>query len=250
MRTVAIIQARMGSSRLPGKILMPLGDRTVLEHVVARTRACPLIDEVVVATTQGPQDDVLLPVLERLGVPCFRGSEGDVLERYYQAALQQRADVVVRVTSDCPLLDPQVLTRLLEAFFVARAGETPCDYLSNTLTRTFPRGLDAEVFSFEALAQAHAEAREPYEREHVTPFLYFHPDRFALNDFRDDADASGHRWTLDTIDDYRLIEALYAALYRPNELFSTREALSYLDRHPQLVQLNAHVEQKKIQEGA
>ncbi|MNX53253.1 3-deoxy-manno-octulosonate cytidylyltransferase [compost metagenome] len=247
MRTVAIIQARMGSTRLPGKILLPLGDRTVLEHVVARTRACPLIDEVVVATTTSPQDDALVPALAAMGVSCFRGSEEDVLARYYQAAEHFRADVVVRITSDCPLFDPQVLTRMLEAF---RGAEPPCDYLSNTLTRTYPRGLDAEMFTFEALARAHAEAREPYEREHVTPFLYFHPDRFALRDFRGEGDASEHRWTLDTDDDYRLIQALYAALYRPGEIFTTEEALAHLALHPQLALLNAHVEQKKVREGA
>lgn len=247
MRTVAIIQARMGSTRLPGKILLPLGDRTVLEHVVARTLACSLIDEVVVATTHAPQDDVLGPAAAAMGVSCFRGSETDVLERYYQAAKHHRADVVVRITSDCPLFDPRLLTRMLETF---RAAAPPCDYLSNTLSRTYPRGLDAEVFTFEALAQAHAEASEPYEREHVTPFLYYRPERFRLSDFRGDVDASHHRWTLDTDDDFRFIDAVYGALYHPGVLFGTQEVLDHLERHPQLLLLNAHVEQKKVREGA
>ncbi|MNY43338.1 hypothetical protein D3C86_1782890 [compost metagenome] len=155
--------------------------------------------------------------------------------------------MVVRITADCPLFDPRLLTRMLETF---RAAAPACDYLSNTLSRTYPRGLDAEVFTFEALAQAHAEASEPYEREHVTPFLYYRPERFRLSDFRGDVDSSHHRWTLDTDDDFRFIDAVYAALYHPGVLFDTQEVLDHLERHPQLLLLNAHVEQKRVREGA
>lgn len=247
MRVVAVIQARMGSTRLPGKVLKHLKGRTVLEHVIARVRAAPRIDEVVVATTTSPADDPLMALADAVGVRWLRGSESDVLSRYYQAAQAAGADVIVRITSDCPLLDPEVLNGMVERFLSYQEAEPPVDYLSNTLTRTYPRGLDVEVFTWAALVSAHREADKPYEREHVTPYLYQHPERFRLAEALGEQDLSQHRWTLDTPEDWALIERIYAALATEDAIFPTRAVLDFLQANPALMALNAHVEQKKLE---
>lgn len=245
-RTVAIIQARMGSTRLPGKVMKTLAGRTVLAHVAERVRLCPLVDEVIVATTTSAADDVIVGECARLGVRCFRGSEQDVLSRYHAAASQALADVVVRVTADCPLFDPLLLEQMLRQFRDARAAGEPLDYLSNTLERSYPRGLDAEVFTFAALERAHREARLPAEREHVTPYLYRHPERFQIRGVKSERDLSRHRWTLDTPEDWAFISALFEQLGAGR--FGTRAVLEFLERRPDLVALNAHVAQKALGE--
>lgn len=244
MKTVAIIQARMGSARLPGKVLRSLRGKSILGHVIDRVRSSEAIDEMVVATTDLPADDALAALVPTLGVTLFRGSEDDVLSRYYFAARAAKADTVIRVTSDCPLFNGGVLRTMIEEFAAARRRGEQLDYLSNTLTRTYPRGLDAEIFDFAALERTQREATQPFEREHVTPYIYCHPERFALRNHAGAPDLSHQRWTLDTDDDWQLIEAIYAALYRPDRLFGTEEILDLLDRQPTLVALNAHIVQK------
>ena len=244
MNTVAIIQARMGSTRLPGKVLRKIFDRTILGHLLTRVRTCERLDSIVVATPEAVADDAIAAEAQAYGAAVFRGSETDVLSRYYGAARAQGADVVVRITSDCPLYDPQLLDRMLAAFVKPSAG--PLDYLSNVTKRTFPRGLDTEVFAFDALERAHREARQPYEREHVTPFLHQHPELFRMRSFEEQPDWSGLRWTLDTAEDWRFIEAVYQALYRTHPLFTTAEVLKLLQERPELTKINAHVEQKKL----
>lgn len=242
MKTAAIIQARMGATRLPGKVLRPLAGRSVLGHVLARVAACSRLDAVIVATTDKPADDGVAAESRRWGADCFRGSEEDVLARYYFAAQENRVDVIIRITADCPLYDSAVLDRML-----ARFREDPqTDYLSNVIKRTLPRGLDTEIFTFAALARAHGEARQPYEREHVTPYFYQHPDRFRLGSYEEEPDRSALRWTLDTPEDWAFIEAMYAALYRDDSVFGTAEVLKLLKDRPELGRLNAHVEQKKL----
>lgn len=245
MKTVAIIQARMGSTRLPGKVMKDLCGRTVLEHVLERVRACGLIDLAVVATTTSPADDVIKGLADRLGAPCFRGSEDDVLKRYYEAAVKYEAGTVVRVTSDCPLIDPALLCGIVEAF--NRMNEVGhVDYLTNALTRTFPRGLDVEVFGMGALERAHKEAVKDFEREHVTPYINRHPGIFTIREIKSGQDLSGYRWTLDTEDDFRLITEIYKALYKEGEIFDTHEVLELLKKRPELNEINAHVKQKDI----
>lgn len=246
MRTVAVIQARMGASRLPGKVMKRLGERSVLAHVIERVVRCRGLDAVVVATTLSPQDDQIANEATHCGVSSYRGSEHDVLARYYGAALQERAGIVVRVTADCPFLDTEVLENLLAAFVASQESARPCDYLSNTLERTYPRGLDAEIFSFSVLQQAHNEAKLPYEREHVTPYLYQHPARFHLCSQRNDTDLSTHRWTLDTEEDWRFIQAVHQALVESNQAVRTKEILAVLKANPGLLSINAHIEQKKL----
>src|SRR5215813_10564723 len=173
LKISAIIQARMGSTRLPGKVLMDIGGRTALARVVARVSRASLVSDVIVATSDLPNDERIVEECNRLGVSCFRGSESDVLDRYYRAAQEFEADVVVRITSDCPVIDPQLVDDAIRVFQLHEA-----DYASNVIPRTYPRGLDTEVFATQAMAWAWLEAREPYQREHVTPYLYEHPEIF------------------------------------------------------------------------
>ncbi|MBD2691071.1 cytidylyltransferase domain-containing protein [Anabaena catenula] len=244
MKTVAIIQARMGSTRLPGKVMKQLCGKTVLSHVISRVQACSLLDKLVVATTTSLADDVIIEEAEKCNVKWFRGSEEDVLERYYLAAKEYQAELIVRVTSDCPLFDPEVLTGMLEYFQTATSDGLEIDYLSNCLRRSYPRGLDAEVFTFNGLEKAFQESYQPYEREHVTPYIYEHPGIFNLHNQTYDDDLSDYRWTLDTEDDWRLIEEIYKNLYREGEIFTTDQIVDFLEENPDLFMLNTHVEQK------
>jgi spore coat polysaccharide biosynthesis protein SpsF len=246
MKIVAIIQARMGSTRLPGKVMKRLCDKTILAHVISRVQACLLVDQVVVATTTSIADDVIVTEAEKCGAKWFRGSEEDVLERYYLAAKQYKADVVVRVTSDCPLFDPDILSQMLEYFKNETIQGLQIDYLSNCLHRSYPRGLDAEVFTFEVLEKAFKEAEKPYEREHVTPYIYQHPEIFALHNQTNDHDISHYRWTLDTEDDWKLIEAVYADLYQEKKIFQTEQILDLLMNKPELINLNFNPKQKEL----
>ncbi|MGF1933564.1 MAG: glycosyltransferase family protein [Nostoc sp. ChiQUE02] len=244
MKTVAIIQARMGSTRLPGKVMKQLCGKTVLSHVISRVKACFLVDAIVVATTNSLADDVIVIESEKCGIHCFRGSEDDVLERYYLAAKEYQADVIIRITSDCPLFDSEVLTAMLEYFKTETGDGLEIDYLSNCLRRSYPRGLDAEVFTFKVLEKAFQEAHESYEREHVTPYIYEHPETFSLYNQTNNEDISNYRWTLDTEEDWKLIEAVYTDLYQEGKIFTTNEVIAQFRVKPELVKLNAHVRQK------
>ena len=239
MKTIAIIQARMGSTRLPGKVLKPLAGDTVLGHVVRRVREAKRLKGICIATTLSPADDPIVAEAARLGASCWRGSENDVLGRYLGAAQALGAGVIVRVTSDCPLFDGALLDKMLAEF----SATNGLDYFSNVQDRRFPRGLDAEIFTVAALTLAHRKAKEPQEREHVTPYIYQHPEQFRLGSFVSKVDLSDHRWTLDTQEDWRFVEAVYAAL---GPRFNTADVLNLLNARPELATLNAHVEQKKL----
>ncbi|MCS5696642.1 glycosyltransferase family protein [Desulfofundulus thermocisternus] len=242
MRVIAIIQARMGSTRLPGKVLMNILDRPMLWHVVQRTCRARLIDEVVVATTSGEADEAIVSLCRSQDWPYFRGSEEDVLDRYYQTARHYRADVVVRITSDCPLIDSGVIDRVIKAFI---NGQPELDYASNTLPpRTFPRGLDTEVFSLSALERAWREDTNPASREHVTPYIYRHPEKFRLQGVSSDIDYSYMRWTVDTLEDLNFVRKIFE--HFGNNAFSWREVLRMLDEHPEWLEINRHVQQKVV----
>jgi len=242
MNIVAIIQARMGSSRLPGKVSMDLGGETVLGRVVRRLQRSRHISKIVVATTTVPADEVIVAECDRLEVLCFRGSEHDVLDRYYQAARANAADAVVRITSDCPLIDPELVDETVEVF-----GDKHADYASNVFPRTYPRGLDTEVFSFDALDRAWREAREAHQREHVTPYLYEHPQIFKLASLSGAADYSRYRWTLDTLEDLELLRTIYSRFHGRDD-FSWKEVLRLMEREPELAELNSQVLQKSVRE--
>lgn len=241
MKVVAIIQARMGSTRLPGKALMDLGGETVLARVVSRLRRAMLIDEVLVATTDSGADDGIVRECQRLEIPAFRGSENDVLDRYYQAARASAADTVVRITSDCPVIDPQLVDETIRVFHRQHA-----DYASNALSRSYPRGLDTEVFTMRALEQAWRDSHQPYEREHVTPYLYEHPELFRLISHCGQTDYSQYRWTLDTAEDLTLLRAIYARFSNRDD-FGWREVIQLMEQEPELEELNFGVVQKTLQ---
>lgn len=244
MRTVAIIQARMGSTRLPGKVLMDLGGETVLSRVARRLGRAEQIDDIVVATTTAGRDDAIVEECSRLGVCYFRGSEQDVLDRYHGAALQAGAGAVVRITSDCPLIEPPLVDQTVQLFFDRRA-----DYASNVLPRTYPRGLDTEVFSVAALERAWREADTPHQREHVTPYFYEHPELFRLASQQGAQDYSRYRWTLDTREDLELIRTIFDRFNNRDD-FDWHEVIALMEREPELEQLNAHVIQKIAQKTA
>ncbi len=245
MEPLVIIQARMGATRLPGKVLLDLCGKSVLHHVVERVQACPKVKCVVVATTQNENDEAIEKEAKHIRADCFRGSETDVLDRFYQTARVFSGDPVVRITADCPLLDPVLLTSMLEAYEKLWSPNTLL-YLSNVQERTFPRGLDIEIFSRQALQQAWEKAKEPGEREHVTPYIYRNPEQFLLHNFSQEEDLSHLRWTLDTPDDLILIREIFEALYneKVGTVFSTRDVLDLLEKNPELQTLNAHIQQK------
>ena len=240
-KIVAIIQARCGSTRLPNKVLKELAGQPMLAHVVKRIKLAKTITDVIVATTKQTTEDGIVQLCRNRGWLYFRGSEEDVLDRYYQAAIKYQVSIIVRITADCPLLDPQVIDSVVKAYLNSGA-----DYTSISNKSGFPRGLDAEIFSFEVLEKTHREARQDYEREHVTPYIYEHPEIFKIQSVK----ATGKlkrpdlRLTVDTEEDFKLIKEIYQRLYRNDRIFYTEEVIDLLDKHPELLAINAHVEQK------
>jgi spore coat polysaccharide biosynthesis protein SpsF len=238
MATIAIVQARMGSTRLPGKVLELFAGKTALAHCVERTRACAAVDDVIVATTSERGDDVLVEACRAHGWRWFRGSEHDVLDRYYQAARAAGATDIMRITSDCPLTDPDVLAAL-----VARYRAAAADYASTSWPRpSFPIGISAELVRFDALERAWHEDKNPAWREHVTPYLYRHPDRFHIVGLGCDADYAHHRWTLDTPQDAELIRKLFD--HFAGRWFGWRDALAVVEANPAWQAINAGVVQR------
>jgi spore coat polysaccharide biosynthesis protein SpsF (cytidylyltransferase family) len=232
---VAIIQARMSSTRLPGKVLMPIGDRPLLECVVRRTRRAGSLSKVVVATSDRPADDAIESFCRLQGVPCFRGDELDVLDRYYQAARSHGAEAVVRVTADCPFIDPAVIDRVVATYL--RGGY---DYVANINPPTYPDGLDTEVFSTDALTRAWKEGRLPTYREHVTTYIRFHPNAFRIHNVRHDPDLSSLRWTVDEPRDLQFIREVYGRL--GDDEFGMDDVLRVLREEPALGQINVGIE--------
>ncbi len=230
----------MGSTRLPGKVLFDLGGETVLARVVHRLNRSALIHEVVVATTAADSDQAIVEESARLGVAHFRGPEQDVLDRYYGAARVAQADVIVRITSDCPLIDPKVVDLTIRAFVAQGA-----DYASSSLERTYPRGLDTEVFTFAALERASSMADQPHEREHVTPFFYEHPGMFKIVSVKGETDYSRYRWALDTPEDLRLIRTIYSRVAN-RDTFAWTEIIKIMENEPDLAKMNAHIVQKPV----
>ena len=234
MRTVAIIQARMNSTRLPGKILADLCGRPMLAQQLQRLRTCQLLDEIVVATTTSTLDDDVAALAKSEAVACVRGSEHDVLDRFCVAAASSDADLVVRLTADCPLIDARVVDRT-----VCGLTEEPVDYASNVIERTYPRGLDVEVFFSDTLYRAARLAKSKTAREHVTSFIYAErPDLFILRSIVDVSDNSDLRWTVDTTSDLEMVRTLYAKLGIADRDISYQELLSFVRAHPEIPKMN------------
>jgi spore coat polysaccharide biosynthesis protein SpsF len=265
-RTIAIIQARMGATRLPGKVLLDIAGQPMLVRVVERTRRASLLDGLVVATTTEIQDDPLAELGRKRGYPCFRGDQQDVLDRFYQAARVSGAEVIVRITADCPVIDPQVIDLTVNEFLKIGA-----DFAANRLPppwpRTYPIGLDVEVCTFAALGRAWKEADQPFQREHVMPYFYegipydalkstkscglcraknvsaISPRGFHVLLVNHEPDYGSLRWTVDTAEDLELLRQVYAC-FGGRDDFSWLEVLALFEREPQLGKINTQVQQK------
>lgn len=242
MKIVGLLAARMGSTRLTGKVLMPFCQSTVLEWCVNRIRRSNHLNQLVVATTDQPEDDVLQAACEKLGVAVFRGSSEDVLDRFYRAATAYHADAIVRVTGDDPLIDPVVIDRVIEAFL---ANDPPFDYVSNVIPyRTYPRGQDTEVIAYSALERAWKEDTNPLLREHVTQYIVRHPELFSHKTVAHTQDYSHYRWALDTAQDFAFFNALSDHL--DNDRISWLRVIQILQTHPKLSKINDQVVQKQV----
>ncbi len=257
-RIIAIIQARMGATRLPGKVLLDLGGQPMLVRVVERVRRASRLDGVVVATTVETRDDPVAELCRQRGYGCFRGSLHDVLDRYYQAARASRAEVVVRITADCPAVDPELIDLTVDAL-----QEAGADFAANRLpppwSRTYPNGLDVEACTFAALERAWQEADQPFQREHVLPFLYegipadalrstqnagtVSPRGFQVLLLNHDPDCGSHRWAVDTPEDLELMRRIYAHFGNRDD-FTWTDVLALFESQPELAQINASVRQK------
>ncbi len=235
VENLCIIQARMGSTRLPGKTLLDLGGKTVLQRVLERTAACRRIPETAVVTGIGAGNLPIVKLCAGENIRVFCGSEDDVLDRFYQLARLIKPGNIVRITADCPLLDPAVVDLVIKEH--ARAG---ADYTTNTIPPTFPDGEDVEVFTFAALERAWKKAALPSEREHVTPYIRKRPGSFKIHSVRNARDLSGKRWTLDDTADYKFISAVYRA-FRGRKLFGMDDILRLLSKRPELEKINGAI---------
>lgn len=233
---LAVLQARMSSSRLPGKVLLQICGKPLLQHQIERVRRCTAIDQLIVATSSDPSDDPIEALGLVLKAPVFRGSLHDVLDRFVKAARPYRCDRVVRLTGDCPLVDPTIVGQVVQA-----AIDGGFDYVSSALHPSFPDGLDAECLRFDTLEQAWSEAALPSEREHVTSFIYARPDRFKLGEVRNDRDLSSLRWTVDEPRDFVFVSQVYERLYPRKPDFSMEDVLQLLDNEPALALLNGGI---------
>ena len=255
-QTVAIVQARMGSSRLPGKVLLDIAGQPMLRRVVERTRRAKLVEAVIVATTTEPADDPVADYCDAHGYPVYRDSLHDVLDRYYQAARWFGARTVVRITADCPLIDPVVVDRTVKAFRGADLPHLQClnpelsggyDFCANRLPppwgRTYPIGLDTEVCSFDGLETIWKEAQEPHQREHVMPYFYDHQERFKILLVHHKMDLGALRLTVDTAEDLELLRQVYAHFLGRDD-FSWLEVVDLLERQPELLAINTQVQHK------
>lgn len=240
-RVVAIVQARMASSRLPGKVLTDLGGQPVLAWVVRRASRAAGIDQVVIATSVATDDDIVTDFCKDNNFACSRGNLHDVLDRYMHAAREYDADVIVRLTGDCPLIDPDMLAENLRAFLAAQPS---LDFAANRLPgeRTIPIGLDAEFCTRAALETAWREAQEPHQREHVMPFFYEQPQRFNILHIKHSPDYGHYRWTVDTPEDLELLRQVVA--HFPDDTFSWKDVLALFEAHPELAAINADVQHK------
>ncbi|MDB5815207.1 MAG: spore coat protein [Rhodocyclales bacterium] len=232
-RILAILQARMSSSRLPGKVLLPLFGEPMLARQIERLRRARRIDQLIVATSSAPSDDPIAEQCAKLGVTCHRGSLDDVLDRFEQAARPYAPQHVVRLTADCPLADPELIDQL-----IAKHLDSGADYTTNANPPSFPDGLDAEVIRYAVLHIAWREAKRLSEREHVTLYIASQSDRFFIETLSSETDLSALRWTVDEADDLALVERIYAALYPRNAAFTTRDVLALLEEQPELRTMN------------
>ncbi len=240
MKKLIIIQARLGSSRLPKKVMMPLKGSPLLLRMIQRVTAVEIECDLLVATTTNPEDDVIRDLCKKFNIPCYSGHPADLLDRHYQAALHEKADVVIKIPSDCPLIDPQVIDKVV-GYYEDHMNDY--DFVSNLHPATYPDGNDVEVIPFPILEIAWREAVRPLEREHTTPFIWEHPERFRIGNVQWEAGKNfsmSHRWTIDYPEDYIFIKKVYDYLCRPeSSIFSLYDILDLLKKEPMLPFLNS-----------
>jgi glutamate-1-semialdehyde-2,1-aminomutase len=236
MKIVAIIQARMGSTRLPGKVLMELSGKPLLWHVVNRVSHSKYISQIVIATSTNPKDDEIEKFAKKYNINIFRGSENDCLDRYYKAAKKYKADVVVRITADCPLICPEIIDKVILEYIKGKF-----DYVTNSIIYTYPDGVDVEVFSFETLKKAWKEAKDPVEREHVTVYIR-NSGKFKIKNVVNDkpVDPQGYKWSVDRIEDLEFVKEVYKHLYKDNKIFSYDDIMDLLNRYPEIKNINSN----------
>ncbi len=241
MKILTTIEARMESTRLPGKTLAPILGRPMLEMLIERLRRAWRVEQIVVATTDHAADDVIEAVTQRLGVGCFRGSSEDVLGRVLRAAQSYHGELLVQITGDCPLIDPQVVDECIALFL---SGQF--DFASNVVEPTYPLGLAVQVYPVKLLAEVARITSDPAHREHVSLYIYEHPEKYRLGTLyappklcRPDL-----RLTVDTPPDLQLVREIYARLYPDNPAFTLRDVVELVERHPELAEINRHVRQK------
>ena len=237
---LAIVQARVSSSRLPGKVLLPILGRPMLSHQIERLRRCRRIDRLLVATSDEESDLLIAELCAAESIPCYRGSLDDVLDRFYRAAERFRPDYVVRMTGDCPLADPQLVDRVIG--YCIQGGY---DFVSNAIEPSFPDGLDAAVFRFAALEEAWRNARLPSEREHVTPYMRHHTERYKIGSYRESPDRSHMRWTVDEAADFAFVSRVFELLYPAKHDFSSEDVYRLLADEPELQGLNRGIERNE-----
>jgi spore coat polysaccharide biosynthesis protein SpsF (cytidylyltransferase family) len=236
----AIIQARLGSTRLPGKTLMTIEGDSLLGHLVRRVKASKYVENIIIATTTKEKDNAIVNFAKNNNLRFYRGSEEDVLDRFYKAAIEYNVETIVRVTPDCPLLDSKVMDLVISKYL-----EGDYDFVCNTMPPTYPDGLDTEVFSFKALEKAWREAKKSSEREHVTPYIYNHPEFFKIYNCVNDIDYSGMRWVVDEEVDCRFVTEVYKHLYRYGEMFYMDDILDLLSKHPELNDINRNIKRNE-----
>lgn len=237
---ICIIQARMGSERLPGKVIKEIKGTPMILHILNRANK---IEKTIVATSTNSENDRLEDVVKAAGGNIFRGSEDDVLKRYVDAAEQFRGKYIIRVTGDCPLISAEVIDELIDKFLEAKV-----DYMRVDVPNTFSRGFDAEIFTREALMKAHYKATEARYREHVTLYMYEHPEEFSVErmEAKESWNRPNYRLCVDTKEDFDLVEKVYEALYDQNKGFEIDEIISYLDNHPEVAGINQFIIQKNV----
>lgn len=243
LHVAIIIQARLGSVRLPGKVLMSVLGRPLLSFLLERLHHCRKADIILVATSANPVDSTIIGFCEDQKIPVFVGSEQDVLDRYYLAAKSLGADAIVRITGDCPLIDPAIVDQVIDTFV---SNYPKFDYVSNVVERAYARGMDVEVFSVSCLERLHNLAKTPEEREHVTLHVLHNPHLYSIGQVTAPIDTSRYRLTVDTPEDFRLIKLILEELYPKNPGFTLQDVVALLERHPDWVKINAHVPQKSI----
>jgi spore coat polysaccharide biosynthesis protein SpsF len=236
MEIIGILQARCSSTRLPGKVLRTIMGKPMLLHQIERLERSKRISKIVVATSNATDDDPIASLCLDHKIECYRGDLNDVLDRFYQAAVKYNALHIARLTGDCPLTDPAVIDHVIEAY-----NEAGVDYASNALEPSYPDGLDVEVFNIATLKQAWEKAQLSSEREHVTPYIHKHPDRFKLLPVRHTEDLSALRWTVDNPEDFAFVSRVYDALYFQNPKFNTADILHLIRTTPDLTNVNSHL---------